>query len=53
MNTQLIVILATLAAFAVLGFMFSRSIKKLDTTKAKSKKKGKNRYMPVTRRSGK
>lgn len=48
MGTQIIVVICSLAAFAVLGFFFYREIKKLDTKKT-SKKKGRTKYMPQVR----
>jgi hypothetical protein len=47
MPLQVIFMLAVLAAFVLLGFMLSRSIKKHDAKMAHvKKKKGRNRYMP-------
>jgi uncharacterized protein YneF (UPF0154 family) len=45
MGTQIIIILASLAAFVVLGFFFYREINRLETKKT-SKKKGRTKYMP-------
>ncbi len=45
MGTQVIVILGSLAAFAILGFFFYREINKLETKKT-SKKKGRTKYLP-------
>jgi hypothetical protein len=50
MGTQIIVIMCSLAAFALLGFFLFREIKKLDAKKGKSsKKKGRTKYMPQVR----
>lgn len=54
MNTQVVMIIVTLAAFAVLAFMMSRSIKKHEEKAKKTKKKkGRTRYMPEVKRPGK
>jgi len=39
MSTQIIIVLATLSAFAVLGFMLNRSINQFEAKKAAQKKK--------------
>jgi len=53
MNTQIIIFIATIAAFAVLGFMMSRSIKKYEeNAMKKKKKKGKAKYMQEAKRPG-
>lgn len=50
MTTQIIIILATLLTFVILGFMLNRSINRLEAKKAaQKKKKGRNRYMPEYR----
>lgn len=52
-TTQVIVILSTLLAFALLGFMLSRSIKKYEKNKAaQKKKKGRNRYISQSKNPG-
>jgi ABC-type Fe3+ transport system permease subunit len=52
-TTQVIIILSTLLAFALLGFMLSRSIKKYEKNKAaQKKKKGRNKYMPQSKTPG-
>lgn len=54
MNTQVYFIVGILLAFAGLGFLLSRSIKKHDAKMATmKKKKGKKRYMPEYKRPGK
>lgn len=51
---QLIIVLSTLLAFAVLGFFLSLSIKKHEANKSKQKKsKGRNKYMPEVKKFGK
>lgn len=53
MNTQLIIMLVTLAVLAGLGFALSRSIKKHDAKQKKvKKKKGRSKYMPEARKVG-
>lgn len=53
MNTQIIIFIATIAAFAVLGFMMSRSIKNYEeNAMKKKKKKGKAKYMQEAKRPG-
>jgi hypothetical protein len=48
--TQIIIIAATILVFGGLGFAMHLSIKKHDKNyKNKKKKKGKNKYMPMTR----
>jgi hypothetical protein len=54
MQTQIYFILGMLVAFAGLGFLLSRSIKKHDAKMATmKKKKGQKRYMPEYKRPGK
>ena len=54
MSTQTIIVLATLLAFVVLGFMLNRSINQFEAKKAAQKKKrGKKRYMPEFKNPGK
>jgi len=53
MSAQIIILLATLAVFAGLGFALSRTIKRHDERqKNTKKKKGKYRYMPEAKRPG-
>lgn len=53
-TTQLVIILATLGIFALLGFAMSKSIKQYESSKHKvKKKKGKNKYMPQAKNPGK
>lgn len=50
MGTQIIIIAATILVFVGLGFAMNRSIKNHDKKyKNTKKKKGKNKYMPMTR----
>lgn len=54
MQPQVIVMIATLLAFVLLGFMLSRSIKKHDAKMSvQKKKKGRNKYMPEYKKPGK
>lgn len=47
MDIQIWIFLCSLAAFAIMGFAMSRSIKKYDKAKATAKKKkGRLKYMP-------
>lgn len=54
MSTQIIIMLCTLGAFALLGVMLSISIKKHDKKMAvQKKKKGRAKYMPEYKKPGK
>jgi len=53
MSTQIIIVLATLIAFVVLGFMMNRSINNLNAKKETAKKKkGRYKYMPEVKNPG-
>lgn len=53
MDTQIIIFIATIVGFAVLGFMMSRSIKKYEENAMKQKKKkGKSKYLQESKNPG-
>ena len=53
MDTRVTVIIVTLLAFAALGLMMSKSIKKMEATREKTKKKkGRTKNMPQSKNPG-
>lgn len=54
MDSQVIIMIALVLSFVLLGFMMNKSIKKLETKKAtEKKKKGRMKYMQEAKRPGK